>query len=185
LAHAPNDATVDVAIVECGVPAEADHVVIPLRMAASKQVFAANEVELGDEVFVSGLFRHHYGKSKNIPIVRIGNLAALNEERVVTRYGEMDAYLIEARSIGGISGSPVFLNLGVVRQIGGEVKHATGAYPIYFLLGLIHGHFDLQTPQGGAAEDDASERVNAGIAIVVPIESILAVIEAHESPPAQ
>lgn len=44
-----------------------------------------------------------------IPIVRVGNRASYPEQHVHTLdFGEMDAYLIEARSIGGLSGSPAF-----------------------------------------------------------------------------
>ena len=143
-----------------------------------------HEVGLGDEIFVSGLFRHHFGKHRNIPIVPTGNLAALGEERVETKtFGEIDALLVEARSIGGLSGSPVFLNLGITRQIGGQIKHATGNRPIFYLLGLLHGHFDSPGGQVDVAEEDAftNEKTNAGIAVVVPIEKVHEVIRAYEA----
>jgi hypothetical protein len=175
----PTDATIDVAIFEMGIPDQADHLVIPFGMCATDQTFSDHEIALGDEVFISGLFRHHFGIKRNIPIVRIGNLAALNEERVETKsYGEIDAYLVEARSTGGLSGSPVFLNLGIVRQIGGQVKHTTGKGPIFFLLGLVHGHFDVKSASVDASP--VNEAVNAGIAIVVPASSISKVIDEYE-----
>jgi hypothetical protein len=180
----PTDSTVDVALLRTGVPAGWDHLVIPLSMCVTPQVFQANEVGLGDEVFVVGLFRHHHGTQKNIPIVRVGNLAALTEEKIDTsEFGLMDAYLIEARSIGGLSGSPVFLNLGVVRYVGNQVKHSTGG-PIFFLLGLIHGHYDVPATTVDSSSADADgplsvERVNTGIAIVVPIEKVIEALDAH------
>ena len=176
----PTDNSIDVAIKEMGIPVEADHLVVPLSLAATKQIFDRHDVELGDEVFISGLFRHHYGYKRNIPIVRIGNLAALKDERVSTKsFGEIEAYLIEARSTGGLSGSPVFLNLGSVRQIEGEVKFAASKGPIVFLLGLIHGHFLVEPNVPGVA----TEATNAGIAIVVPVESIILVITEYERDP--
>ena len=144
----------------------------------------SNEVGLGDEVFIVGMFRHHHGTQRNIPIVRVGNLAAFAEEKVSTRsFGLIDAYLIEARSIGGLSGSPVFLNLGVVRYVGNEIKHSTGG-PIQLLFGLIHGHFDVPSTSVDVATTDAEEglsadRVNTGIAIVVPIDKIVEAIDHH------
>jgi hypothetical protein len=95
----------------------------------------------------------------------------------------MDAYLIEARSIGGLSGSPVFLNLGVVRYIGNGIKHSTGG-PIQLLLGLVHGHFDVHSSLTDDVLSDASQplsaqRVNTGIAIVVPIEKVVETIDFH------
>jgi hypothetical protein len=147
----------------------------------------ANEVGLGDEVFVTGLFRHHHGNRRNIPIIRVGNIACLTEEKVSTKsYGDIDAYLIEARSIGGLSGSPVFLNLGITRMIQGEIKHAQ-SQPVFYLLGLIHGHYDVNIDSIDEIELDKTnylspDRVNTGIAIVVPFHKINEVISAYEAP---
>lgn len=172
----PTDKTVDAAIIECGVPSEADHLVITLLFSATDQVFKDNEVTLGDEVFVSGFFTHHFGSKRNLPIVRIGNLAALNDEKISTDdFGDIDGFLIEARSTGGLSGSPVFLNLGVVRTIAGAAKFHQGAS--VFLLGLVHGHF-LANPKG---KKIGAEDINAGIAIVVSIGSIRRVVDEYEN----
>ncbi len=170
----PTDKSIDVAIVECGIPTDADHVVIPFSICATASVFSEHEVSLGDEVFVSGLFHRYFGNKRNIPIVRVGHLAALGEEKISTeKFGDIDGYLVEARSTGGLSGSPVFLNLGVVRMINGEVKHSQKKDTVFFLLGLIHGHFL-------AKSGDGVEDVNAGIAIVVSIASIRVVIGEYE-----
>ena len=129
----PTDPSVDLALLHTGVPNGWDHLVIPSSMCATPQSLEANAVGLGDEVFIVGLFRHHHGTQRNIPIVRVGNLAAMTEEKVNTKhYGLVDAYLIEARSIGGLSGSPVFLNMGAVRYLEGQVKHAQNG--LMFLL---------------------------------------------------
>jgi hypothetical protein len=93
----PTDPSVDVALLRTGVPQGWDHLAIPVSMCATAQRMATHEVGLGDEVFIVGLFRHHHGTRKNIPIVRVGNLAALTEDKVMTDFGLMDAYLIEAR----------------------------------------------------------------------------------------
>ncbi len=179
----PTDTTIDVAICEMGIAAEVDQLVIPRNRSITPATWASQEVGLGDEVFVAGLFHHHFGKRRNIPIVRIGNLIALNEERVETRMGDIDAYLIECRSIGGLSGSPVFLNLGVSRSIEGQVKHSTTGQPITYLLGLMHGHFDVPADEldlPSPSEKSDAERINAGVGIVVPCNSILAVIDEYE-----
>jgi hypothetical protein len=140
----PEDRTKDVAIYKTGVPEVADQLVYPMSGCLEEDTFAKQEVGLGDNVFITGLFRHHFGKRQNIPIIRTGNLAALDDEKIGTReFGDISAYLIEARSIGGLSGSPVFLNLGVVRSVGGAVKFSQTGEPIYYLLGLVHGHYDV------------------------------------------
>ena len=182
----PSDASVDVALLRAGIPAEFDHLVIPHSLCATDEVLKSNAVGLGDEVSVVGLFRHHHGNRRNIPIVRVGNLAVMAEEKVATKdFGLVDAYLIEARSIGGLSGSPVFLNLGVVRYIDSQVKHASGG-PMFYLLGLIHGHYDVPNSIVDTSEVDtpdplSTERVNTGIAIVVPMHKIFEVVAAHST----
>lgn len=169
---------VDVAILLAGIEANHDHLAISGVLGANKDVFAEEEVGAGDEVFMTGLFRHHVGENRNIPIIRVGNLAAMNEEPVSTRLGAMDAYLIEARSIGGLSGSPVFLKLGPVRRLGGKVKFAEGT-TIRF-IGMIHGHYDenWNNDEGNQRRDDLSvERVNTGIAIVIPKHTLLDAVD--------
>ncbi len=180
----PTDQTVDVAILSVTVPDDLDHLIISNKMCVTDTVMKEQEVALGEEVFITGLFSHHHGAHRNIPIVRVGNLACLSEERVITEFGEIEAYLIEARSIGGLSGSPVFLNLGVSRMIKGQVMHAQNS-PIFYLLGLIHGHFDVRVQTQDRIEPDKSDemspaRINTGIAIVVPFSKIQEVIDANE-----
>ena len=182
----PTDHSIDVAIIRMGIPEQVDHLVLPFSLCISEDKMREHEVALGDEVFITGLFRHHHGAHRNIPIVRVGNLACMTEERVSVRdFGEIDAYLIEARSTGGLSGSPVFLNLGFVRLIGKQIKHAA-AGPVFLLMGLVHGHYDHQPSRDvsedadGFGSDVSVERVNTGIAIVVPFHSIESVIACYE-----
>jgi hypothetical protein len=176
----PHDNSVDVAVLEQAIPASVDQLVLPLSFGATPEQMAANEVDLGDEVFISGLFIHHYGARRNIPIVRTGNLAALDEEPVSTQRGPIHAYLVEARSIGGLSGSPVFLNLGQTRVIGGGLQLGSGG-PTFLLLGLIHGHYKADSQEALLVEDAKEENIrasiNAGIAIVVPFARIREVVE--------
>jgi hypothetical protein len=183
----PSDESIDVAITEMGVPATSDHMVIPINLCAMPNVFHQNEIALGEEVFVSGLFRHHYGNQRNIPIVRVGSLAALDEENISSSSfaNKMEGYLIEVRSTSGLSGSPVFLNLGSVRALSGQIRYLTGGEVAkIFLLGLVHGHFvsepHLTNEQQPTSPKKIIEQINAGIAIVVPVKNILAVISAFE-----
>ncbi len=181
----PTDASVDVAILQVSLPGELDHLILPYSLCITEQRMQEDEIGVGDEVFVTGLFRHHHGNRRNIPIVRVGNIACLKEKISTQAYGEIDAYLIEARSTGGLSGSPVFLNLGVTRMIQGQIKYAQ-SQPIFYLFGLIHGHYDVRSDSIddiGADKTDhlTPERVNTGIAIVVPFHKIDEVITAYES----
>ncbi|MDR3483944.1 MAG: hypothetical protein P4M05_03430 [Bradyrhizobium sp.] len=129
---------------------------------------------VGDEIIVIGLFRNHYGKTKNIPLVRVGSLAAMPEEPVKTKWGFIDAYLVELHSIGGLSGSPVFIHHPpVIIRKGGKVEVITG--PRLNLLGIMQGHFDIpDLKEDSVVEDDGKNgSINTGVGVVVPAYKII------------
>lgn len=173
----PTESNVDVAVLRAGVPEHCDHLLYPISLVVTPEIISKEQIGLGTEVFLVGLFAHHSGQKKNIPIVRVGNISAMPEELVETRLGKIDAYLVEARSIGGLSGSPVFANLGLVRVHEGQLKFTSGG-PIFYLLGLMHGHWDVGISELDEAVVDTTgvQRVNMGIGIVVPVAKIIEVI---------
>lgn len=146
------------------------------RSVANDEVIRREGIGLGDEVFTVGLFRSHAGRARIEPIVRIGNIAAMPAEPIKTRMlGDMHAIFIESRSIGGLSGSPVFVHqgfLGVDREKG-QLVYDVGGRPFY-LLGLMHGHWDAMDvePDKLLIDQDVG-KINSGIAIVVPIQQIM------------
>jgi len=177
----PTDSSIDVAIANFELREELDHKLIPYSICGTTAKLKEQAIGLGDEVFITGLFIHHHGSTRNIPIVRVGNIACLAEEKVITKeLGEINAYLVEARSIGGLSGSPVFVNLGHTRTIGSTIRMGGGGV---LLLGLIHGHYDAKSSDIDTLSDSPNqqESVNMGIAIVVPFTDIEATIRACES----
>jgi hypothetical protein len=173
----PDDPVVDVAVVRVSMSNDLEYLMYPAERMATQAIILSGEIGIGDEVFITGLFVNHFGRERNIPIVRIGNIAAMPEEPVNTGTFSMEAYLIEARSVGGLSGSPVFVNLGVVRRVGGDLRYAAGRN-IFYLLGLIHGHWDVSESDSDVVATDVfnRERINMGIAIVIPAAKILEVI---------
>lgn len=151
-----------------------------MSIAATSDVLNANHMGLGDETFIVGLFRSHFGKERNVPIVRIGNLSAMRDEPVKAGdYGYIDAYLVEARSIGGLSGSPVFVNRPPFQILqNGSIVQTTGLR--HLLLGLVHGHFDVSDLKNDTVVEDDGERktsINTGVGVVIPIEKIIETIE--------
>jgi len=145
-------------------------------------------IGVGDEVLITGLFTKIRGESRNIPIVRIGNLAMAPSEPIVpTKLGNIEPYVIEAKSLGGISGSPVFIRqtasiaAGVFKWGTNIPATIQGYTDVFHLLGLAHGHWkidpaDLDNPD--VEHDD--EGINIGLAIVVPASQILEVIQNDE-----
>jgi len=179
----PNDDTVDVAVSKPWFWEESDHRAYQIGGFIDDEFIVRERIGIGDETFIVGLFPMHPGKQKNIPIARVGNIAAMPEEPVTvttlywTDKTEMEGYLIEARSIGGLSGSPVFAHLGMMRNIDGELRFNNIPGGAFFLLGLVHGHWNLPISELDAtAQDRTQDRINTGIAIVVPAKKILEVI---------
>lgn len=133
---------------------------------------AAQQVGLGDELTFVGLFSPAPGTSRPQPVVRFGNIARMPTEPVAVEITpntpvEIEAYLVEGRSWGGQSGSPVFLYLPTVRRQG------RGWYPEFSLLGLIHGHHPHEVIADFGPGGKAKVDINAGILVVVPAQAIL------------
>ena len=144
LSH-PRDPGIDVAATPAFVgPRSVRYKCIPIDMFANNGVVVGKVIGVGSDVFITGLFHVHTGYNDNLPVVRVGNIAAMPQEKVKTALGDMDVYLIECRSIGGLSGSPVFV-----------VPHSRVPRDSmeFFLLGLIHGHFDTSSLGIDSAED--------------------------------
>jgi hypothetical protein len=163
----------DVAVLPMKVPEGFDHLGFLLTGAATNEVITKHKIGIGDEVFVVGLFASHHGRQRNIPIVRVGTIAAMPEEPLDTKMGEMDAYLLEIRSIGGLSGSPAFVYLDPFRHVDAGK---------FWLLGLIHGHWGLKASKQATVleEDLEKEKINMGIAIVPPVSIVLEVLNMGE-----
>lgn len=161
------DKTVDVAVcpfrvgestVDCGL--------LDSNTFLNEKIIAEKNIGAGDQVFIVGLFSNFLGRERNIPIIRMGNVAMMENELINTELGAMEGYLIEARSIGGMSGSPVFVH----HQQPGS-PYPGGVY----IMGLIHGHWGL--PIGDSKDSQKKqELLNVGISIVVPASKIIEVL---------
>ncbi len=166
----PSDTSVDVAIAKINLGEDPDYRMVGTEMFLTDQMIKEQNIGAGDDVFFPGLFTL-LKTEKNLPILRMGNLALMNPGRLVPTksFGNIEAFLVEARSIGGLSGSPVF------------VRNSNLFQRKISLLGLMHGHWDVPEQQVQTVEDAASmitsNKVNMGIAIVVPASKIMETLE--------
>jgi hypothetical protein len=170
--HHPTDSATDLMVTDFPGHDDFDMLTVPLnRMAATAEVISNLGIGIGDEVFTVGLFYRHYGTRRNIPIVRFGTIAAMPEEPVDVGGQPMEAYLVETRSIGGLSGSPVFTWLLPYAAPGKSVFRDNQIY----LLGLMHGHWDLEKALQDELTPDKTEDepLNTGIGVVVPVAKIV------------
>ena len=158
-----------------------DFMSIPVESAATYKRIQDENISIGDEICIIGLFTRLEGEHRNMPIARIGNIAAFPEDKVRTKAGLIDAYLVEARSIGGLSGSPVMVNITGFRPPDHARPEPGVRINIFFWLGLIHGHWDTELSGDYSATEDTfnNEKLNMGIAVVVPVDKILEVLN-HE-----
>lgn len=162
-------------------PLDLKHIGLELFLTADvvrERVTSGQPVGLGDDVFFTGLFTPHPGVRQNQPVIRFGSISLMPQEKVRVTTDDrgssalIDAYLVEARSQGGHSGSPAFHFNRI------DVNTLVGA-PAYSprLLGVVQGHFEAPSdPQvlgdlGG--EEGGGTQENAGMAVVVPAQFIV------------
>lgn len=143
---------------------------------------------VGDDIFIPGLFTYAQGRARNMPIIRHGNLAMIPDEEIQVNYGFAkfaNVYLIEARSIGGISGSPVLIRKTVslpTRNFDTSETRLHGLSAEFHVLGLVQGHWDIKESEinNPGPVQDKQRGVNMGIAVVVPAHKILEILNGPE-----
>ena len=174
---------VDVAVLPVPISSDLyDFARIPLDdKVATPEIMQAEYLGVGTDVYITGLFTRHWGDAQNVPLVRCGNIARMAEEPLYTPDGYMDAYLIEAKSIGGLSGSPVFAHMPPIRvQTFDETHKAKFFLPrmSHYLLGMVQGHFVVENSEDAIVESDQRVgQINTGIAVVVPVQSIIETVD--------
>jgi hypothetical protein len=177
----PTDKNADVAILQVAEQFNVDHLAVLMDDFVTQEDIANREwVDIGDEVFVTGLFTPAPGQNRNMPLVRHGNIAMIPTEQIQTELGFSDVYLVEGRSIGGLSGSPVFVRRTEtikVRMEDGRITTLNSPGP-FKLLGLMQGHWDIKESDMNKAsvQHDGKHGVNMGIAIVTPAIKILEIL---------
>jgi hypothetical protein len=163
------------------------HIPLSGPSVLTEEIIRDRFIGTGDEIFVAGMFVSRLGETKNLPIIRSGTIAAMPEEKIRTAYGYHHAYLIEARSIDGLSGSPVHVQIPPFRVIKGEIKAQMGH--VQYLLGVLLGHGAVTNPsdtieilQPGSKRAKAKTVVasiplNTGIGVVLPIVHVIETVE--------
>jgi hypothetical protein len=78
----------------------------------SQHTMDTDQISVGEDVFMMGLFANHHGGERNIPAVRFGNIAMLAEKDALIEQpngNKRPSHLVDMRSRTGFSGSPVIL----------------------------------------------------------------------------
>jgi len=163
------------------------------------------DIGIGDDTMMIGRFVNHEGKQKNSPAVRFGNIAMMNEEKIVTQASiEQEAFLVEVRSLPGYSGSAVFIyspcamndmsqrRKGLDRSAadlfkgpeGFEASVANNSPKGPFLLGIDFCHIPRRAhivdANGKKIEEKWYVEENTGMAGVIPAWKIAEVLNLEE-----
>ena len=139
----------------------------------------------GDDVFVIGRFINQEGRQKNQPTVRFGNLAQMPPEVVTQQRGmrvfEQESFIVEAKSIGGYSGSAVFVGMNptLVRPERGMLVSNR-----LLLLGIGWGYISDWEPvcdaSGRPMPGGQKVKANTGMMAVVPAWKLAEMLNTEE-----
>lgn len=201
------DQTVDVSAVPIQIKNEIAYEAI--SMGTHIHCFQSGEFEksnigIGNETCTIGLFRLLRGERRNLPICHVGHIAMLpGTERIPVvdwtdpteqRRLLVEGYLIEAQSLDGLSGSPVFvrpeINLNFTNILVPDPRRnkmpemppqITATADRIRLLGLWQGAWDAPPDQVLAIQTGEDVRVPVGMGIVVPYERIIEVFDMPEA----
>ena len=141
---------------------------VPVKWFVTKaEAFPANEkdrryggVMIGERCFMVGRFTTLSNEKRNAPAVRFGSVSMIPSAPITNETGfKQDSFLVEMHSIGGFSGSPVFVGNSNTFH-GGMAR----------LLGVDWGHIHVRryVMKNGKRVRDEYVDVNSGAAAVVP-----------------
>jgi hypothetical protein len=167
-----DDPSVDLAVMPCAPnSAKYKYRTLDHTMLGNAAKIEELNIGIGDEIVVSGLFTRRSGREKSIPIVRFGNISAMPSEPIPDSETGLDfhAYLAEVRSIGGLSGSPVFAYIGPGR-VDPRGNTLRFDYSFLILIGVIRGHWRHKEPiPFQSVWSDEVDKINWGVGVVTPI----------------
>jgi len=135
------------------------------RLAYGDEPHRGGLIRPGDDVFMVGRFVERSGRPHNEVQVRFGNVSMVPGDPIETEAGDLVAYLVEMRSRGGFSGSPVF----VFRPSYGAVLRGSDGMEWANLLGVDRGHYPTLLQ---AVDKNGNEigyiRERSALSVVIP-----------------
>jgi hypothetical protein len=124
----------------------------------------------GDETATLGRFLGYEGKEENVPVARFGNLAVSSPVLIPhpTAFRDQLSFLVEARSLNGYSGSPVYIYREMTSWAGSTLQVDEPR-----LLGVDWGHLKASSSTEHVVTWfglDDSDRANyaSGVMTVIP-----------------
>ncbi len=104
--------TSDVALCPIGLDIEHKFSCVSTTAILTEKTIGQFDIGPGDDVFMVGRFVNHEGTQRNTPSLRFGNIAQMPFEPITADgLPPQESFLVEAKSLPGYSGSPVFVYL--------------------------------------------------------------------------
>ena len=191
------DPSVDVAVTPFTIPPQwgFDFRYISESLLLTAEQMNTDNLDVGDLCYTVGLFRVLVGKQRNLPVVHTGNLARLAGEEKIPLKDEyspagvqmVDGYLVEAQTLSGLSGAPVFLrptlkmSQPATDEQGQEtILHLIASKDQIYLLGLWQAAWEAPAGEVITVDRGKSLTVPVGMGVVVPASKIVEILELEE-----
>lgn len=175
------DPNVDVAIV-VGIPKDVP--AIPPELIMNEEKIREKNICLGDEAYIIGLYRLLKQEKKNVPVVHSGNISLMpgearipQRDRTNNKLIHVDGFLIEAQTLEGLSGSPVFARHAWAWRQGDETAFM---FSDPYLIGLWSGAWDAPPGSVLSLERPEAKRVPVGMGIAVSSQRLFELLEHDE-----
>lgn len=199
--HHHPDPTVDVSVVSLHIgqpsPYDATYLESEFLLLSPEQVEIEN-IGVGNYTYTIGLFRLLSGEKRNMPVCHSGMIAMVpSDEKIPVRDWTdpernrrifVEGYLVEAQSLSGLSGSPVFVRPEHIIDISklytksdanptlrrDEVATHVGCRTQLRLLGLWQGAWEAPPDEVRAVQQGVPPgvQVPVGMGVVVPCNRI-------------
>jgi len=181
----PSDETVDLAVLPfIPPPGSFDVMSIPISSFVTTDVMKSKQITVGDSVFFIGFFLQFPGTTRVDPIYRQGVIAMMPADPIEMSDGKDQKsakpehlYLADAHAFHGNSGSPLFVQIGGLRN--GVLL--VGGFP-YQLIGVVNGFIPERNDVrvSGAATFESSYEPNSGILTFVPAQELKDLLDSPE-----
>lgn len=183
---------VDIAVTPFWPAVELGAVRFPTKHFLTEFKIGTKRIGPGDQVQIVGLYQLRVGEKKNLPVVHTGHIAMMPdpEEHITVKNwpGPVEGYLVEAQTLSGLSGSPVFVRRSIRVAPTEETGTAPLAYGAVFLLGLWMASFEglpgkvlsEEIAKSTGPGDDTRIRVPVGMGVVVPAYKIMETLNTEE-----
>lgn len=162
------DTSIDLAIIPIVVPSNLEYKHIRIDQIIKRSDFDSLKVNVGTDVFFTGLFTAYIGTKSINPIFRFGKICLIPREKIEFDKVNRELLLVESSSFGGNSGSPVICQF--------QNKGSTHVR----LAGVVLGSFNQGQILAKGNNQDIIAWSSIGISAITPSDFILEILNIAE-----